>query len=187
MRRSRRAMVCIQASRCAFIAVDSDTRLNSFPSARQRVERPRRAEEECQRRTACRPPSRSMRIARDRILHPLVWSHYIRNVAMSLDQPRSADAKPAFGKKRGNIRTSGAASRAKELCRVPVGFRPVQDRHRPVELAHDGADDGGRALSRRDPVRRLAAAGRRQGRPHRASACMARSPIPASATAPTAR
>ena len=31
--------------------------------------------------------------------------------------------------------------------RVPFGFRPVQDRHRPVEFAHDGADDGGAAVS----------------------------------------
>ena len=37
--------------------------------------------------------------------------------------------------------------------RVPFGFRPVQDRHRPVELAHDGPDDGGaRASSTRSPA-----------------------------------
>ena len=50
---------------------------------------------------------------------------------------------------------------------VPVRIRPVQDRHRPVELPHDGADDGRRALPRRDRRRRLAAAGRHEGRPHR--------------------
>ena len=37
-----------------------------------------------------------------------------------------------------------AISRVGDYLRVPVGLRPVQDRHRPVELAHDGAD-GGRA------------------------------------------
>ena len=37
------------------------------------------------------------------------------------------------------------------MPRVPFGFRPFQDRHRPVEFAHDGADDGRRAFPGRDP------------------------------------
>lgn len=34
---------------------------------------------------------------------------------------------------------------------VPVRIRSVQNRHRPVEFAYDGADDGRAAVSRRNP------------------------------------
>ena len=64
---------------------------------------------------------------------------------------------------------------------VPVGLRAVQDRHRPVVVAHDGADGGGRAVSRH-------AARLRLHRPRAAAPrSTARSPIPASATPPTGR
>ena len=56
---------------------------------------------------------------------------------------READA--AIRRKHPDHALDCAACRAKgAIACVSVGLRPVQDRHRSVELPHDGADDGGR-------------------------------------------